>query len=88
MNFVFLSFNVSLFALNQTAAFLSSEFAKSNICSRSGPDTWNVVSSANKRVKNSVALGKSFIKIKNKSGPKTEPWGTPQVTLVLFDSTP
>ena len=39
----------------------------------STPEIWKVVSSAKRRVKNSVAFGKSFIKIRNKSGPKTDP---------------
>ena len=32
--------------------------------------------------------GSSLIKIKNRVGPNTEPWGTPQLTQFLLDKIP
>ena len=87
-NLVFLTFNVSLFALNQTADFSSSEFAILKILVRSRPDTWKVVSSAKSSVKKSVALGRSFMNNRKRSGPKTEPWGTPHLIIFFSDSVP
>ena len=46
------------------------------------------MSSANKSVKNSVALGRSLMKIKNSKGPRTEPCGTPQIIVFLSDFIP
>ena len=63
-------------------------FAKLNNSFMSKPDNWNVVSSANNSVRKFVAFGKSFINSKKRSGPKTEPWGTPQVIFLLADSMP
>ena len=34
------------------------------------------------------AYAKSFMYIKNKSGPKTDPWGTPQVIEAMSEDTP
>ena len=61
--FVLSVLRVSLFAWNQILAFSSSVFALSIRKLGSFPEIWKVVSSANKIVKNSVAFGKSFIKI-------------------------
>ena len=33
-----------------------------------------------------VALGRSFMKSKNKSGPKMDPWGTPNLIGNIDDS--
>ena len=33
-------------------------------------------------------LGKSFIKIKKSSGPRTDPWGTPWIMLSSSDEKP
>ena len=44
------------------------------------------VSSANRTEKNlSDTLGRSLMQIKKNSGPKTEPCGTPQVTVLEID---
>ena len=44
-------------------------------------EQYMLVSSANKwKVSNFEALGKSLIYNKNNKGPRTDPWGTPQVT--------
>ena len=37
-------------------------------------------SSTNRRTEDLMLSGKSFIKIRNRIGPKTEPWGTPDTT--------
>ena len=55
---------------------------------KSWEDSKNPVSSANKDVKKSVAFGRSFIYIKNKRGPKTDPCGTPQLTVFYDVSEP
>ena len=38
-------------------------------------------SSAKRIVLNELAVGRSFIYLKNSKGPKDEPWGTPQLTF-------
>ena len=88
ISFVFLTFNVSLLALNQLDAFASSKLAVSNNLFMSNPEIWNVVSSANNSVKSSVAFGRSFIKIKNNRGPRTEPWGTPHFIVKFSEFIP
>ena len=47
-----------------------------------------LLSSANKHTGQAAHLGRSFIKIKNRSGPKTDPWGTPLSTSNSSDSCP
>ena len=37
-------------------------------------------SSANRRMFDVMASGRSFMNSRNRSGPSTEPWGTPEVT--------
>ena len=36
--------------------------------------------SVNRRTEYLIFSGKSFMKIKNRIGPKTDPWGTPDKT--------
>ena len=79
INFVFFTLSVSLFDLNHSWAFSSSELAFPFKISISEWDIWKVVSSANRRVRKSVAFGRSFMKIRNSRGPRTEPLGTPNV---------
>ena len=67
------------FKLNQFDTFMSSVFT---ICSRKtgeGAETLKHASSANNDVSIVVARGRSFIKIINKIGPSTDPWGTPHL---------
>ena len=45
-----------------------------NICSYTGQ------SSTNRQTGDLMLSGKSFIKIRNRIGPKTDPWGTPDNT--------
>ena len=71
--FVFETFNVSLLASNQYFAFLSSKFVDKNNSSIEFLLLKKVVSSANNKVNKVVALGKSFMKIKNSKGPRTDP---------------
>ena len=70
-------FRVKLFALNQLCAFSSSVFALKYKSSRFEPDSWSVVSSAKSKVKKSIAVGRSLIKIRKSRGPRTDPWETP-----------
>jgi len=60
--FVLGAFNDSLFALNQSAIFESSKFAKSYILFRFSKEYCNVVSSAKSIVYDFDAFGRSFIK--------------------------
>ena len=83
---VFETFNVNLFALNHVAAFSSSIFADMISSPSLLEDLNNPVSSANKKVKKSVAFGRSFIHNKKKTGLRTLPWGTPQLTVLDDDS--
>ncbi|KAK4823665.1 LOW QUALITY PROTEIN: hypothetical protein QYF61_005017 [Mycteria americana] len=48
----------------------------------------NLVSSANLLRVHSIASSRSLIKILNRTGPSTEPWGTPLVTSCQVDLTP
>ncbi|KAK4817624.1 LOW QUALITY PROTEIN: hypothetical protein QYF61_021527, partial [Mycteria americana] len=48
----------------------------------------NLVSSANLLRVHSIPLSRSLIKILNRTGPSTEPWGTPLVTGRQLDLTP
>jgi len=47
-----------------------------------------LVPSANLLREDSILSSRSLIKILNKTGPKTEPWGTPLVTSHQLDLTP
>ena len=66
--FVLKAFNVSLFALNQSAIFESSEFVKSYRLFRFSEAYCNVVSSAKSMVNNFDAFGRSIIRIRIKLG--------------------
>merc|ERR1712139_744182 len=79
---------VSLFALNQSASLHNSTLASLNRDCGSDPDIWRLVSSAKRIVKNSEALGRSFIRIRNSIGPKMLPWGTPQLSSNRLDNFP
>ena len=72
MNFVFEIFNVSLFALNQSANFASSKLSVLKSLTRSASDI-KVVSSAYNYKKKSDPFGRSFIKNMNKIGPSMDP---------------
>ncbi|KAF1629452.1 Serine/threonine-protein phosphatase 4 regulatory subunit 4, partial [Eudyptes filholi] len=48
----------------------------------------NLVLSANLLRVHSISLSRSLIKILNRTGPSTEPWGTPLVTSRQLDLTP
>ena len=50
--------------------------------------TNRVVSSAKSLTLDSTSSGRSFIYIKNKRGPRTEPWGTPALVLPQDEDTP
>ena len=73
MNFVFEIFNVSLFALNQSANFASSKLSVLKSLTRSASDIRKVVSSAYNYKKKSDAFGRSLIKNMNKIGPSMDP---------------
>ena len=38
-------------------------------------------------MKNDVADGRSFMKIRNSNGPRIDPWGTPNKILIIVDFT-
>ena len=69
----------SLFESSHNFTFFSSllTFLVSN--AKSSDSQQILVSSAKrKKEKNFDEFGKSLMQIRNKSGPKTDPWGTPQ----------
>ena len=73
-----------LLTTNQFATFYSSAFTLGMRRSRLWSESRAQVSSANNRsLKISLALGRSFIKIKNKSGPRTLPCIT-EIFIVFF----
>ena len=87
--FVFETFSVSLFALNQSEAFINSWLAILYNSLKSLEEIWNVVSSAKSIVKSlSDILARSLIRIKNRIGPSTEPCGTPVNKVLLDELTP
>ena len=47
-----------------------------------------LVSSANMKMELDTTYGKSLINIKNRKGPKTDPWWTPLVTGIVLDFLP
>ena len=71
--FVFETFSVSLFALNQSEAFINSWFAILYNSLKSLEEIWNVKSMVKSL---SDILSRSLIRIKNRIGPSTEPWYT------------
>ena len=78
MYFVLETFNVALFALNLSEAFIDSWFALLYKTLNSLEVIWNVVSSAKSIVKSlSDILARSLKRIKNRIGPSTGPCGTP-----------
>ena len=69
----------SLLASNQVLTFSNSWLASGIKKSKSACERKRFVSSANKiKIKMLDASARSFIYIKNKSGPKIDPWRTPQ----------
>ena len=86
MKFDFLIFNVSLLAASQTVNFASSVLRIPITSSILLPSMKSLVSSAN-RIENNLSdtLGRSLMQIKKNSGPKTDPCGTPQVTVFEVD---
>ena len=84
----FLTFNDSLLTYNQVATLLNSSLITACrsamfLCSKN-----KLASSVNKWKSNILEhLWISFIYSKNKSGPRTDPWGTPQVISQCSDWT-
>ena len=86
MKFVLSTFRESLFALTHAYTFAISVLILSTIMSRSLPVQNKLVSSANKIGINHLETdGKSLIKIKNNSGPKIDPCGTPHLICLQSD---
>ena len=71
------TFKVNLFDWNHIAAFCNSRLTVINREFKSFDDNWKVMSSANSKVKNLVAFGRSLMNKRNSRGPKTLPCGTP-----------
>ena len=89
--FVFEIFKESLLALNQFATFLSSSFIVSKRFSTLESEINKFASSANIiGVSLLELLKRSFIYMRNKSGPRMGPCGTPEVILwhMLFSYLP
>ena len=82
----FETFKVSLFSVSHVVIFSNSEFRISIADSMLYPSIKTLVSSANEIENISFeTLLRSLIYIMNKSGPRTEPWGTPQVITLVCD---
>ena len=75
------TFNVSLLDASQAYTFLSSRLTVDSKRSIFWCWAHKNVSSAKSLIKNLVAHGKSFIKIKKRRGPNMDPWGTPYKTF-------
>ena len=77
MNFVLAGWSASLWERKKSDTFLNSWLTFAIKFSRFVSERSRVVSSANSNAKSSEHSGKSLMYIKNSSGPKTEPCGTP-----------
>ena len=76
----FFTLRESLFAVNQSVSLDNSLFNLFSRCSQLLSEAIKLVSSAksiNLRILEQLCI--SFIDIINKSGPRMDPWGTPQV---------
>jgi len=83
------TFNDSLLARNQSMSKGISLFNKVSIVRRSGPEEKTFESSANIIVDILFEIvPRSLIYIRNKMGPRIEPWGTPQVMSEVDDILP
>ena len=81
-----LAFKVNLFELNQEFSWSNILFASEISSSMLSPWKNTLVSSANILIfPDGQQLGKSLINNKKNNGPSTEPWGTPQSMLHVFD---
>ena len=67
---------------------LSSAFRSSYNCIHVLPLVYNKLSSAKRRMSDSVWLGMSLMYVKNNKGPSTVPCGTPDNTSSLSDFVP
>ena len=86
IKFALSTFRDNLFALTHAYTFIISTLIISTNRSRLSHVQNKFVSSANKiGINNSDTDGKSLIKIKNKSGPNTDPCGTPHWIFLLSD---
>ena len=85
MNLVLDVFKESLFALNHSEIFSSSEFTFENNVLMFLPEKKRFVSSANRmNLRIAEEKHKSFIYTRNSNGPNIDPCGTPQ--LIHFNS--
>ena len=76
-----------VFAINHLFIFKISTFPFSSKSGKVLEVKNKLVSSANILIfPPGTELGISFMNIRNKSGPNTEPWGTPHVTGKLVES--
>ncbi len=78
----------SLFARNQIAILLISAFIIVESSSKSSPDCYEKVSSANINVRSSVTLYRSLMKHRNKMGPSTLPCKTEIFSFLDLDILP
>ena len=83
MTILFSTFKDSLYAVNQSLMFTSALFATVKRCLMSLKLKKRLVSSANIIGSNKRdAFGRLLTYTRNRSGPRTDPWGTPQVTYL------
>ena len=85
IKFVLSTFSDNLFVLTHAYTFIISILILSTNRSKLSPAQNKFVSSANKiGINNFDTYGKSLIKNKNKSGPNTDPCGTPHWIFFTF----
>ena len=87
--FVLREFTDILFLTHHVTESWASSFESSVICSIELPDRDRVVSSANmSSIDFLISRGRSLINIKKRSGPKTDPFATPDDMSFEVNSSP
>ena len=85
----FRTFRDNLFTANQSKTLANSVFRSRGDSDEIWMVLFRVVSSAYRmKLKYSVQYGMSFIYMRNNSGPKIEPWGTPVYNGRMLEVTP
>ena len=83
------TFSANLFVVNHLSTFFSSLFMVYSKRSRLSDLKYILVSSAKRQNLSFLqTAGKSLMKMRNNSGPKTEPCGTPHITSSTSDDAP
>jgi len=86
MSCILVALRDNLFAQNQLKIASRLRFALLNKLIGLESDRKTVVSSANDTIFSVVQLNMSFIYMRKRSGPRIEPWDTPQQKFSLSDT--